>query len=270
MTADDRRHRFAAAILAARVHLVGVVSEGKAPSVVPSIVASPEDRADVGRHFAEREAVERALLGDTCDFPDLDRIDVAAGEANSPVVDEWVQERRPDLVVLYGTSIIRPPLLTRFDGRLINVHLGLSPYYRGSATNFWPLVYREPECVGATIHLAVSRVDAGPILAQVRPEPFATDRAHELGTRTIVAAFSALGMVIEAYAAGRIKPVSQNLGLGRVFRSRDFTAEALRTMWRQLETGMMAEYVADIVARQARRPIVGLEHGVPASPPLEM
>ena len=72
------------------------------------------------------------------------------------------------------------------------MHLGLSPYYRGSGTNFWPLVDRLPECVGVTIHLAIPSVDAGPILTQVRPDIEPTDRAHEIGSRAIIAGLYAL------------------------------------------------------------------------------
>ena len=33
---------------------------------------------------------------------------------------------------------------------MINVHLGLSPYYKGSATNFWPFVNNELQFLGVT------------------------------------------------------------------------------------------------------------------------
>ena len=50
-----------------------------------------------------------------------------------------------DVVLVFGTGILREALLSAFPGRLINIHLGLSPYYRGAGTNFWPLVNGEPE-----------------------------------------------------------------------------------------------------------------------------
>jgi folate-dependent phosphoribosylglycinamide formyltransferase PurN len=171
-------------------------------------------------------------------------------------VSDWVQSLRPDFVVLYGTSIIKDPLLSAYDGRMINIHLGLSPYYRGTGTNFWPLVDRCPECVGATIHLAVLKVDAGAILRQVRPDVQAGDGAHALGTKTIIAAVNALPSVIGRFAVGELEPQTQDLSTGKVFRRKDFNADAVRTLWDNLSTGMIEEFLSDRIARLAKYPIV--------------
>src|SRR5205085_4323250 len=135
--------------------------------------------------------------------------------------------------------------LGRFPDRVVNLHLGLSPYYRGTATNFWPLVHGQPECVGATLHLAILKVDAGPILAQVRPEPCVTDRAHDLGCKTIMAAAEAWPAVLRSFAAGQLAPRVIDSGGGRLCRRRDFNAAAVLQMWQRFDDGMMDQYVAD-------------------------
>jgi methionyl-tRNA formyltransferase len=139
---------------------------------------------------------------------------------------------------------------------MINLHLGLSPYYRGSGTNFWPLVNREPECVGATIHLAVRRVDAGAIYAQVRPEVERGDRAHEIGTRAAMAGAAALAGVLARHGGGQLSARPQDLSLGRVYRRADFTADSVRRLWQNLDSGMVDEYLADAPRRQERYPII--------------
>jgi methionyl-tRNA formyltransferase len=255
LTGDGLRHRYAAARLAATTHLAGVVRETKMPAVVEP-PASREDREVLARHFAERDTAEQRLLGEEIPFPDRPRLEIPSGTINAPEVCAWVQERRPDYVVLFGTGIVRAPLLERFAGRLVNLHLGLSPYYRGSATNFWPLVQAEPECVGATIHLAVAAVDAGPILAQVRPAVEPADRAHELGTKALMTALDVLPGVLERLATGALAPHVQDLSRGRVFRRSDFTADAVRTMWAHLASGMIPAYLADAPRRRAAYPIV--------------
>ena len=100
----------------------------------------------------------------------------------------WKDKKKgAEYIILFGSSIIKPPLLEFFNKKIINIHLGLSPYYRGSGTNFWPLVNNEPECVGATIHLAVLKVDAGSILAQARPESLSElDNSHDIGCKAII------------------------------------------------------------------------------------
>ena len=95
---------------------------------------------------------------------------VAAGACNDPAEVALMTAARPDVVLVFGTGILREPLLSAFDGRIINIHLGLSPYYRGAGTNFWPLVNREPEYVGATIHYLDAGIDTGPILAHAQAD----------------------------------------------------------------------------------------------------
>ena len=147
-------------------------------------------------------------------------------------------------------------MLETFRDRLVNLHLGLSPYYRGSGTNFWPLVNDEPEFVGATLHLAVARVDAGAILAQVRPPVAADDRCHELGTKTLIAALDRLPEVLRAYEACRLVPVAQDLAGGRLYRRADFTADAVHQLWARFDAGMIPRYLGDIARRCAAVPIV--------------
>lgn len=253
-TGDGQRHRYAASMLGAHTQLLGVVSEAKRP-VTPA-ADGPDDAVVLPRHWAERTEAEQRLFGGSVAFPEVPRLSVPAGGINTPDADRWIAERHPDVVVLFGTSIVKPPLLDRYAGRMVNVHLGLSPYYRGSGTNFWPLTERRPECVGATIHLAVAEVDAGAILTQVRPEAAPSDRAHDLGTKTIIGAFRVLPGVIAAFMAGDVKPKPQPAGEGRVFRRRDFNAAAVRQMWNHFASGMMPEYLRDGDRRRAAYPIV--------------
>ena len=240
------------------MNLVGIVSEGKAPLPTDSEALSTGERAIIERHFADRDRVEQRLLGNETTLPDTSVFVTEHNSINTPAIYEWVQKQAPDVILLYGTSIVKPPLLDTYEGRIINLHLGLSPYYRGAGTNFWPLVNREPECVGATIHLAVLKVDAGAILAQIRPDPERPDRAHELGTKTIIAGFDAVPGVVRGYLAGRMKPQPQDLSKGQVYRRKDFNAAATAKMWRNFDTGMMDEYVTNLEARLQKFPIVEL------------
>jgi folate-dependent phosphoribosylglycinamide formyltransferase PurN len=256
LTGDAARHRFAARALAEATGLVGVLCEAKAAA--PAEAGLPPGDADVlRRHFDERTRVETRLLGEDSGWPGDEAQHVARGGVNSAEVLAWVESRRPDVVVLYGTSVVKDPTLGRFAGRLVNLHLGLSPYYRGSGTNFWPLVRAQPECVGATIHLADAQVDAGAILAQVRPSAASEDRAHELGTKTLIAAVACLPVVLHGWLTGRVRPARQDLSQGHVFRRRDFDADAVRRLWTNLDRGMMPDYLRHAADRCAAFPIVG-------------
>lgn len=255
ITSDGLRHKYAANRLHESSSLVGIVAEKKAS--LTSHLQANDSRDAIDRHLAQRPQVEEKLLGNH-GFPnDVPLLSVENGHSNTTEVFEWVNNHRPDLLVLYGSSIIKDPLLSFYENRIVNVHLGLSPYYRGSGTNFWPLVDGLPECVGATIHIATLKVDAGNILAQVRPEgTVSTDRAHELGTKTIMTAFSYLCPVLGSYLNGDIVPEKQDLSIGKICRRKDLTNEAVETMWANFENAMIPRYLAKQRTRDEAYPIV--------------
>jgi hypothetical protein len=245
LTSTFRRHAYVANTLAGRCDLVGVWREEK--TFRPERYARDAgDEAVIERHFAGRDASEVRyfeahgslhLAGEAVDRA------VGPGGCNDPEEVSLMASRRPDAVLVFGTGLLREPLLSTFAGRIINLHLGLSPYYRGAGTNFWPLVNREPEYVGATIHYLDAGIDTGPIIAHARPDIASGDGPHDVGNKTIVAAADALVRAAGAHAAGLVTAVPQWSG-GRLYQRKDFSAAAVRTLYRNFETGMIDEYLA--------------------------
>lgn len=250
------RHRWFAAELAGddRIDLRAVVVERQR---APKAGENETENALIADHFAERAAAEEAYFGDAPPWSEIAPgvREVERGGPNTDDVFEWVVDRDPDYLVLYGCGIVRAPLLDRYDARAVNMHLGLSPYYVGHATNFWPLVNGEPECVGATIHLATLSVDGGPILTQTRPHVAETDGPHDLGCKTIAGGAAALRDQLAALAGGRATLVPQGPPV-HVYRHADFHAGAVAELRRRFAEGMISAYLSDKDARDARFPIV--------------
>ena len=243
VTGDQLRHDYFVDHLNAHFDVRGVVSESV---YQPKIEGDSEDITDLRRHFEEREQAERRYFASSeqMTLPHDWLLRVPRGEANSEDVFVWIMAKEPQYLVLFGSDIISERLLNAFDQRTIKMHLGLSPYYRGSGTNFWPLVNGEPELVGVTIHLGTSDVEADAILKQVRPEISVGDRNHDIGCKAIIAGTEAMIATIKDYAAGKIKPQSQIEG-GKLYKRTDFNVEAVRKMWRNFDEGMIAAYLAE-------------------------
>jgi methionyl-tRNA formyltransferase len=260
LTSTFRRHMFVANTVAAHCDLVGVWQEDK--TFRPERYAQDaDDERVIQQHFAARDASEATY------FEADDEVRLArgaeyrvlsAGACNDPVEVARMVATRPDVILVFGTGILREPLLSAFAGRIINIHLGLSPYYRGAGTNFWPLVNREPEYVGATIHYIDAGIDTGPILAHARPAIEPGDGPHDLGNKTIVAASQALLRAAEAHVAGAAHAVAQ-WGGGRLYQRKDFSADAVRTLYRNFETAMIDEYLAARLSRDAAVRLIQME-----------
>ena len=90
----------------------------------------------------------------------------------------------------------------------INIHAGLSPYYRGSDCNFWALYDDNPHLVGATIHLLSKGLDNGPILyhaiSNLKTNPF------EYTMSTVKAAFYSITQKIKDGSILTIKPIKHD------------------------------------------------------------
>ena len=260
LTSTFRRHVFVAITAAANCELLGVWQEEK--TFRPERYArDAQDQLIIDRHFADRDASEQRYFSADAEVK-IDRgafhRTVAAGACSDRAEVALMAATRPDVVLVFGTGILRNPLLSEFSGRIINIHLGVSPYYRGAGTNFWPLVNRQPEYVGATIHYLDEGIDTGPILAHARPCIDSADGPHDVGNKTIVAAAQLLLRAAFAHVAGTARAVSQWEG-GRLYRRKDFNADAVRALYRNFETGMIQEYLAAQTARDAALRLIELE-----------
>jgi len=148
LTSTMRRHQFLANTVAGHLDVVRVWQEEKTFQPL-KYAASSSDEEVITRHFAARDAAEEAYFSDASAVLAPSRR-VPPGGCNAPAEIEDMRALRPDVVLVFGTSLLKQPIIDSFPGRIINVHLGLSPYYRGAGTNFWPLVNGEPEFCGAT------------------------------------------------------------------------------------------------------------------------
>jgi methionyl-tRNA formyltransferase len=74
-----------------------------------------------------------------------------------------------DLVVCYNYNhIIKEPFLSRYDRGIINIHIAMLPWNRGTDPNFWSWFDRTPK--GASIHYIDAGIDTGDLLTQAAIE----------------------------------------------------------------------------------------------------
>jgi hypothetical protein len=260
LTSTFLRHQFVANRAAERLLVVGVWQEEK--SFRPEQYAtSPEQEQVIVTHFAARDRAEDAWFGDHRALrltPGAVRRAVAPGGINDAAEIDLMAGLDPAVVLVFGTGLLKGDIISRFAGRIINLHLGLSPYYRGSGTNFWPLVNREPECVGATIHYLDAGIDTGPLIAHARPEMAPGDGPHEVGNKAIVGAAGVLAAAAVAHVEGRVRAVPQ-AGPGRFYQRKDFSAAAVGRLYENFATGMIPEYLARQAERDARLSLLAIE-----------
>lgn len=73
-----------------------------------------------------------------------------------------------DYFIVFGSSYIKGQLIEILEKKkCINLHMGVSPYYRGSACNFWAQYDKNLKYIGGTIHFLSKGLDSGDIIKTV-------------------------------------------------------------------------------------------------------
>jgi len=172
--------------------------------------------------------------------PSLDRPDlvVEVPHVDDRRVVELADRLRPDVIAVFGTSLIRGPLLGKGRFGIVNLHGGLSPEYRGADCTFWALHNGEPEKVGCTIHFIDAGIDTGRLIAHVSPAVKPGDDELTLFWRAVRDSADVYAEVIERLGRGEALGERQP-GKGRLYQVRDRGLRHERELARQLAGGML-------------------------------
>lgn len=250
-TSNQPRHVALLERLAERVERVWAVQECN--TVFPGRMADFFRKSPVMQDYFERVmAAEAKVFGRPRFAPrGVRSLPIRMGDLNGLELSALGKALRADAFVVFGASFIKGPLCDLLVERgAVNIHMGVSPYYRGSSTNFWALYDGRADHVGATIHLLSKGLDSGPMLFHAFPPTEAFD-PFELGMRAVE---SAQGALVERLIRGdlaELEPVPQDRRLElRYTRNADFTDEAA------------AEYLGRLPApEQVRAALVGRDMG---------
>jgi hypothetical protein len=127
---------------------------------------------------AERDEYERAVLlgGDAGEIEGR-----AVDSVNDPAV---ARSLAGDLVVSFGTALIRAPLIAAVPaGRLVNLHGGNPEEYRGLDTHMWAIYHWDFANLVTTLHLVDPELDTGAIAGQAQIALAPGAALHELRAR---------------------------------------------------------------------------------------
>lgn len=229
ITGDGAEHHYVANEIAARHEVSAIlVCDPPRPRSWHSVLRKSPGRfldkalralylKAIGDAEARRESLLRVLGPQSAAFERPDLV-MRVGRPKEGTLARKVAELRPDVIAIYGTGIIPDEVLALGGSVALNMHTGLSPWYRGVACAMWPLVENEPDKIGATVHECTSAVDGGAIFFRDRAELFRGDDLHAVFARAVKAGAAGYCEVIERAAAGTLVGEPQDLTIGREYR----------------------------------------------------
>ena len=133
----------------------------------------------------------------------------AAGGADRAAYDQVlagaIDACAPSLVVLAGfMRILSPPFVTRFAGRMLNIHPSLLPKYPGLHTHRRALQAHDREH-GATVHFVTAELDGGPPIIQARVAVAERDDEASLAARVQAEEHRIYPVAVRWYCEGRLR-----------------------------------------------------------------
>ncbi len=211
------------------------------------------DRRNFIRHFHDRGEAERRFFG-AADSAGLEAriplLRIRADELNGEPVGDWLLRQKADAVVTFGVHLIGERLLRQLPAHAWNLHGGLSPWYRGNITLFWPFYFLQPNWAGVTIHELTSRLDGGDVVHHSVPELKRGDGIHDVACRAIVQAADDLARLLEQMRQGR--PVSSvpQKSSGKLFNAKDWTPQHLRLIYQTFDNDIVDRYLDGVLGHR--------------------
>lgn len=164
---------------------------------------------------------------------------------NTPATRALLGTLDIDILCVYGTNVVHDETLALAGDIALNLHTGISPYYRGSDCAFWPLHDAQPHMLGATVHQCTSAIDGGAIFGTRRASVEAGDGVGAVFARCVLAGAAMYAQVLRDVVAGESSPVPQDPAMGREFRAAMRGWRAERQVQRLLRDGLIRDYVHD-------------------------
>ena len=231
LTGSHPRHASVARALNNAGLLSGLVIENR----LEHIPAPPDDISDdlkalFSMHFQKRADSENKFFG-KADLPDTERLDVSREELNSDKVKAFIKHINPDVLLSYGVHILSDEIIHSCKGESWNIHGGLSPWYRGCITHFWPSYFLEPQMTGMTVHDLTQELDGGDVVHQNASELVKGDGIHDLACRAVLGISKEIPELMNVLNNKGKLEKHKHKTTGRIWTSKDWRPDHLRPVY---------------------------------------
>ena len=118
---------------------------------------------------------------------------------NSSLALSLIKKNNPDLVIVFGTGLIREELLSFCGKRIFNLHGGNPEEYRGLDSHLWSIYNNNFSGLITTIHRVEKDFDTGDIVLQKEIPLWSGMKIHELRSSNTESCIEISNSMIETH-----------------------------------------------------------------------
>ena len=243
ITGTHPRHSHIAQAVASTGHLSALILEDRGNLLpVPPDNINQNLKTLFTHHFESREKAELKGFGEA-NFPLVPTWTVSEEELNHPQILSIIQRYEPDLLLTYGCHMLTDETLSYAKGEKWNCHGGLSPWYKGAITHFWPSYMLEPQMTGMTVHDLTSTLDAGNVVHQCCPKLERGDKLHDLAVKAVKVLAQELPKLVNKLASMQIINKLEHTTPGMLWLGSMWRPEHLEVIYEQYNDSIVDLYL---------------------------
>ncbi|WP_105385783.1 phosphoribosylglycinamide formyltransferase [Neorhizobium alkalisoli] len=191
------RKRVAVFISGGGSNMLSLADACAAPDFPAEIVAVISDKASAGG-LAKAEARGIKTFA-------FERKSFASKQHHEAAILAALDEIRPDILCLAGfMRLLSGDFISRYEGRILNIHPALLPLFAGLHTHQRALD-AGMKIAGCTVHFVTEGMDEGPILAQAAVPVLAGDTAETLAARVLTVEHKLYPLSLKLLAEGKVR-----------------------------------------------------------------
>ena len=219
ITGNKNRHKYFANLLTRvcdKLNIIEEISTLSQKKIKDKIYSS----GSAGKYLLNLNKLDKKLFGNKKKKPGHrpKKYSVSTKKLNYSKLQFLENLKDSDLFILYGCSFIKKKLYNFLkEKRVICVHMGISPFYKGSDCNFWALYDNNPHLVGATILNFSKKFEDGGVIYHAIP--CIKKKPQEYSIFSTMAAFESVIERIKDKSLFKIRPKKQDKK--RVIRNTD-------------------------------------------------
>lgn len=144
-------------------------------------------------------------------------------DVNDDACISVIQKKGPDMILTYGTGILKSDTIKKLGKNIYNIHSSILPYYRNVHSDFWAYMDNRKDLIGVTIFKLDAGIDTGDIALQRSCKLEGMHRLYEYKAENLKNIPDMVNEFLQKFFCGEIYPMPQEQAIATIAKTPEFS-----------------------------------------------